>query len=446
MLKKEGMAKTFYFLTFGCQMNVYDTERAAQLLASRGYVQVEDPRRADFIWLNTCSVRDKPEQKVYSALGRFHALKMKNPGLIIGVGGCLAQQEGETLLKRVPFLDFVLGTKEIRRMPEILERLEKSGGRASATRLQGRVDPYSDLPFFPAPGKVTAFISIMQGCDNFCSYCIVPFVRGREVSRPAGEILREIRGRAAGGVREVTLLGQNVNSYGNRAPGGLGFVDLLEAVQDIPEIQRIRFTTSHPKDLSPRLIEAFGRMPKLCEHIHLPLQSGSDRILGRMNRGYSAGEYMEKLAELRRVRPEMRITTDLIVGFPGEEESDYRATVQAAKKAQFDEFFSFRYSDRPHTRASLVPDKVPEGVKQRRLEELQTLQKEITFKKNQAFQGREVEVLVEGGSKAGAGEKTGRTRAGRIVNFRGDDLEAGDLVKLRITEILPHSLRGEIPD
>ncbi len=195
MLKKEGMAKTFYFLTFGCQMNVYDTERAAQLLASRGYVQVEDPRRADFIWLNTCSVRDKPEQKVYSALGRFHALKMKNPGLIIGVGGCLAQQEGETLLKRVPFLDFVLGTKEIRRMPEILERLEKSGGRTSATRLQGRVDPYSDLPFFPAPGKVTAFISIMQGCDNFCSYCIVPFVRGREVSRPAGRS----SGRSAAG-------------------------------------------------------------------------------------------------------------------------------------------------------------------------------------------------------------------------------------------------------
>ncbi len=426
-------------------MNVYDTERAAQLLTSHGYVQVDDPRRADFIWVNTCSVRDKPEQKVYSALGRFQALKKKNPKLIIGVGGCLAQQEGDALLKRVPFLDFVLGTKEIRRMPEILGSLQKSGGRTSATGLRGRVDPYSELPFFAAPGKVTTFISIMQGCDNFCSYCIVPFVRGREVSRPAGEILEEIRFRAAGGVKEVTLLGQNVNSYGNRAPGGIGFVDLLEAVQEIPEIRRIRFTTSHPKDLSPRLIEAFGRIAKLCEHIHLPLQSGSDRILGRMNRGYTAGEYLEKVAELRRVRPDISLTTDLIVGFPGEEESDYRATLEIAEKAQFDEFFSFRYSDRPHTRASLFADKVPEEVKQRRLEKLQALQKEITLRKNRALQGREVEVLVEGESKAGAREKTGRTRAGRIVNFAGDGCEPGHLVTLRIIEILPHSLRGEKP-
>jgi tRNA-2-methylthio-N6-dimethylallyladenosine synthase len=283
----------------------------------------------------------------------------------------------------------------------------------------------------------------MQGCDNFCSYCIVPFVRGREVNRPAKDILEEIRSRAASGVKEVTLLGQNVNSYGNRPPGGFGFVDLLDAVQEIPGIERIRFTTSHPKDLSPGLIRAFGRLSKLCEHIHLPLQSGSNRILDRMNRGYSTQEYLEKVSELRRVGPDMSITTDLIVGFPGEEESDYQSTVEMAEKVQFDEFFSFRYSDRPHTRASLFPDKVSEGVKQRRLAELQALQKEITFKKNKALEGREVEVLVGGESKAGAGEKSGRTRANRIVNFPGKSFEPGDLVRLRIEEILPHSLRGK---
>jgi len=438
------MPKRFYFQTFGCQMNVYDAERAAQLLVSRGYVQVNDPRRADVIWVNTCSVRDKAEQKAYSALGRFQAFKRKNPDLIIGLGGCLAQQEGSALLKRVPFLDFVLGTKELRKMPEILESLDRSGGRVTAADLRGRVDPYSRLPLFPPGGKVSAFVSIMQGCDNFCSYCIVPFVRGREVSRPPGEILEEICSLAAGGVKEVTLLGQNVNSYGGRTPGGLGFVDLLDAVQEISGIRRIRFTTSHPKDLSPQLIRAFGRIPKLCEHIHLPLQSGSNRILRRMNRGYSVEEYAEKVSELRRVRPDMSITTDLIAGFPGEEESDHQATRETVENIRFNEFFSFRYSDRPRTRASLFPDKVPEGVKQRRLAELHALQKKITHEKNKALEGRELEVLVEGRSKAGAGEKTGRTRANRIVNFLGDSLHAGETVEVKILEAFPHSLRGEI--
>ena len=435
-------AKQFYLQTFGCQMNVYDSERIVQLLTSRNYQQVRDPAHADLILLNTCSVREKPENKVYSALGRFRSLKEKNPELMIGVVGCVAQQEGDRLLKRVPFLDFVLGTKEFRRIPEILDALEVSMVRESATDLQGRVDPYAGLPLLSYPGKAAAFVSIMQGCDNFCSYCIVPFVRGREVSRPSRDILAEIHSLSGQGVREVTLLGQNVNSYGNHSCEEIGFVGLLKAVQGIPGIERIRFTTSHPKDLSPELIQAFGRLSKLCEHIHLPLQSGSDRILKRMNRAYTCEEYREKVSELRRISPEISITTDLIVGFPGEEEADFQATLGMVKKIEFDEFFSFRYSDRPHTQASLFSDKVSEEAKQRRLNELQTLQKDITLRQNKAWEGREVEVLVEGQSKVGAEEKTGRTRTNRTVNFPGAFLRVGDLVKLRIEEALPHSLRG----
>ncbi len=307
--------KKLYLHTFGCQMNVYDSERIVQLLATRNYELVEDPGQADLIFLNTCSVREKPVEKVYSALGRFRALKKKNPRLIIGVGGCAAQQEGDKLVQRIPYLDFVLGTKEIPRLLEILDDSAISSKPIVATHLDGRVDPYSNLPFFHSSSKVTAFVSIMQGCDNFCSYCIVPYVRGREVSRSSREILEEIRGLVATGVKEVTLLGQNVNSYGQKNPGEKSFVDLLTAVEDIPGIERIRFTTSHPKDLSPALIAAFGKLSKLCGHIHLPLQSGSNRILKLMNRGYPREEYAEKAAGLRRISPEISITTDIIVGF-----------------------------------------------------------------------------------------------------------------------------------
>jgi tRNA-2-methylthio-N6-dimethylallyladenosine synthase len=435
--------KNFYLQTYGCQMNVYDSERMAQLLADRNYHQVEDPSQADLILVNTCAVREKPEKKVYSALGRFRALKEKNPRLIIGIGGCVAQQEGKGLLERIPYVDFVLGTKELRKIPEILDALEAGGVRTAATDLQGRFDPYADLPISSPSGKVTSFVSIMQGCDNFCSFCVVPFVRGREVSRPSKGILDEIDALSAQGVKEVTLLGQNVNSYGNRGSRETGFVELLEEIQGVSGIERIRFTTSHPKDLSPKLIGAFGRLSKLCEHIHLPLQSGSNRILKGMNRGYTKEEYWEKILELRRVCPGISITTDMIVGFPGEEEADFQSTLEMIEKVQFDEFFSFRYSDRPRTRASLFPEKVAEGAKQRRLMELQALQKEITRRKNKAWEGREVEILLEGDNRAKGEEKTGRTRGNRIVNFTGASLRAGDLVKVRIREVLPHSLRGE---
>ncbi len=434
--------KNLYLQTFGCQMNVYDSERIRQLLAARNYRLVQDPSEADLILLNTCSVRAKPEQKVYSALGRFRALKKKKPELIIGLAGCLAQQEGEKFLHRFPYLGFVLGTKEFGRINEVLDDLEVFGKRGLATSLEGRIDPYASLLFSPPPSKVTAFVSIMQGCDNFCSFCIVPFVRGREVSRPSREILEEVRSLAAQGVREVTLLGQNVNSYGNKTSGEMSFSELLETVQEIQGIERIRFTTSHPKDLSRDLIRSFGRLSKLCEHIHLPLQSGSNRILKRMNRGYSREEYLERVNELRQACPEISITTDMIVGFPGEKEADFQSTLDMVEQVQCDDLFSFKYSDRPYTRAADFPDKVPEEVSRQRLMELQALQRKITFKRNRIWEGREVEVLVEGRSKVSVEENMGRTRTNHIVNFPGEPDLIGSLVWLKIEKVFAHSLRG----
>jgi tRNA-2-methylthio-N6-dimethylallyladenosine synthase len=436
-------SRNLYLCTFGCQMNVYDSERIRQLLAARNYRLVEDPSEADLIFLNTCSVRAKPEQKVYSALGRLQSLKKKRPKLIIGVGGCLAQQEGEEFLRRFPYLDFVLGTKELGRINEVLDDLETLGKRGLAVSLHGRIDPYASLPFFPSPSKATAFIAIMQGCDNFCSFCIVPFVRGREVSRPSREILEEIRALGAQGIREITLLGQNVNSYGNKTSDEISFTGLLEAIQEIQGIERIRFTTSHPKDLSPELIQSFGRLAKLCEHIHLPLQSGSDRVLKRMNRGYAREEYLDKINQLRKACPQISITSDMIVGFPGEGEADFQSTLDVVEQVQFDDLFSFKYSDRPYTRAAVFQDKVPEEVSRRRLMELQARQRKITLKRNRIWEGRQVEVLVEGRSKENAEEKTGRARTNHIVNFPGTDDLTGSLVQLRVVKAFAHSLRGE---
>jgi tRNA-2-methylthio-N6-dimethylallyladenosine synthase len=436
--------KNLYLQTFGCQMNVYDSERIRQLLAARNYRSVGGPSDADLIFVNTCSVREKPEQKVYSLLGRFRALKKKKPKLIIGMGGCLAQQGGESFLERFPQLDFVLGTKELKQINRLLDDLEACGKRGAATSLNGRVDPYASLPFSPSSVKATAFVSIMQGCDNFCSFCIVPFVRGREVSRPHRAIVEEIQTLATRGVKEVTLLGQNVNSYGQKTPGELSFAELLESIQGIQGIERIRFTTSHPKDLSRALIEAFGRLPKLCEHIHLPLQSGSNRILKWMNRGYAREEYLEKVTMLRQACPEISITTDMIVGFPGEEEMDFQSTLEMMEQVQFDDLFSFKYCDRPYTRATQFADKVPEEVCRRRLMGLQALQKRIACQRNKIWEGRTVEILVEGRSQTNAEESMGRTRTNRTVNFPGKSDPVGSLVRLRIEKPLAHSLRGDI--
>jgi len=440
------LPKKLFLKTFGCQMNVYDSQRILQLLARENYILVNNPREADLIFLNTCTVREKPAQKVYSILGRLRPLKKKNPNLIIGVGGCLAQQEGENLLARFAQVDFVLGTKEFNRLLEILNIIEKSRTRLTATELNGRIDPYAELPLVGEPNSgATAFVSIMQGCDNFCSFCIVPLVRGREVSRPSRDILKEISLLAQIGVKEVTLLGQNVNSYGKTSPGELDFAGLLRAIQEIPGIERIRFTTSHPRDLSESLIECFGQLSKLCEHIHLPLQSGSDRILKLMNRGYTFQEYLQKVKRLRQVCPDISITTDMIVGFPGEKEEDFQATLEALGLIEFDEMFSFKYADRPGTKASSLGAKVPEEIGERRLRELQTYQKKITQQKNKAYEGKTVQVLVEGKSKNCPEESTGRTRTNRIVNFPGI-FAPGRLVNVKIVQAYAHSLRGEVQD
>jgi tRNA-2-methylthio-N6-dimethylallyladenosine synthase len=437
-------SKKFFIQTFGCQMNVYDSDRIGQILTARHYRQVQDVREADLIFVNTCSVREKPEQKVYSMLGRLRALKKRNPNVIIGVGGCMAQQEGGNLLERVPYLDFALGTKELRRLPEILDQVEFFGKRGAATTLQGRMDPYESLGLCPSPGHPTAFVSIMQGCDNFCTFCVVPYVRGREVSRSSRDILTEIKTLCTHGVREVTLLGQNVNSYGKRKPGELGFVELLEAIQGIQGLERIRFTTSHPKDLSERLMQAFGRLSKLCEHIHLPLQSGSNRILKRMNRGYTKEEFLEKITGLRQACPGIRITSDLIVGFPGEENRDFGDTLEAIERVQFDDLFSFCYSDRPFAKASSFAGKVPNDTSRERLVILQKAQGEITRTRNKNWEGKEVEVLVEGPTRTDPQEKTGRSRANHIINFPGKSVSVGALVRLKIQKAHAHSFRGEL--
>ncbi len=436
--------KRVYLRTFGCQMNEYDSERMLALLKGE-YVPCETPEEADLILINTCSVREKAEYKVYSLVGRFKALKARRPELVVGICGCVAQQEGERLVKRMPHVDLVLGPQNIYRLPEALEELEK--GRRPLVLTEMRRDFRPPLVLSDLDGKrpVRAYVTIMQGCDNFCSYCVVPYVRGREVSRPPEDILREIECLVHQGVREVTLLGQNVNSYGRKEKGYPSFAELLRMVAEISELWRIRFTTSHPKDLSEDLMRAFAEVDKLCEHLHLPVQSGSTRILKRMNRGYSREEYLEKVRRLRAWCPEIALTTDIIVGFPGETEEDFEATLSLLEEVRFDEIFSFKYSDRPYARAREFPDKVPEEVKAERLERVHALQAGITEEINRGYIGKTVEVLVEGPSETRPEFLTGRTRTNHVVNFSAPkelDLK-GALVYVLIKETGKHSLRGE---
>jgi len=437
------MQKRVYIETYGCQMNEHDTERILRLLESSHYLETKDAQEADLILINTCSVREKPEHKVYSALGRYKWLKEKR-GAIIGVAGCVAQQEGDRLLDRVPYLDMVIGTHAIPMLPQLLQKIEFFGQRICETGF----DPEGNylktiLPQKPLD-KVKSYVTIMQGCDHFCSYCIVPYVRGREKSRSSREIIEEVRHLAEMGVKEIFLLGQNVNSYGKGLEEEINFPKLLRRINEIEGLQRIRFTTSHPKDLSEELIQAFSRLPKLCEHIHLPFQSGSDKILKAMHRGYTKDSYLEKIDRLKEVCPFIAVTSDVIVGFPGEEEKDFEETLDLIRKVRFDDLFSFKYSPRKGTRAAQFTDKVEEKVKQDRLSILQEIQKEITLRKNQELEGRVEEVLVEGISKQSAQDVAGRTRSNKIVNFEGDLELVGKLVPVQITKAYPHSLRGEI--
>jgi len=434
--------KKVYIETYGCQMNENDSERMLRLLEGSFYLETKEPREADLILINTCSVREKPEHKVYSALGRYKQVKEER-GAIIGVTGCVAQQEGLRLLDRVPYLDLVIGTHAISILPDLLRKVESTGKRVCETGFDVKgTNLKTILPTGSLP-KVKSFVTIMQGCDHFCSYCVVPFVRGREKSRPSAEILDEIRHLAERGVKEVCLLGQNVNGYGRGLDQEIGFPELLSRINEIEGIERIRFTTSHPKDLSNALIKAFSDLSKLCEHIHLPFQSGSDRILERMHRGYSIVSYLERIERLRAFRPEMAVTADVIVGFPGEEEEDFNQTLNLIRKVQFDDLFSFKYSTRKGTAAAQLDDQVEEKIKQQRLVVLQEIQREITLRKNLAVEGRTEEVLVEGISKQSDQDMTGRTRTNKSVNFQGDLQLVGKVVPVRITKGFAHSLRGE---
>jgi tRNA-2-methylthio-N6-dimethylallyladenosine synthase len=437
--------KKLYIQTFGCQMNVQDSTKMAALLEQSGYMTTDDPERADLIILNTCSIREKAAQKVYSRLGRFRTLKDRNPQLLIGVGGCLAQQWGELFFQKVPLLDLVFGTHQIHQLPELVAELERTKRRKVQTDLTDGVCSLNILAL-PPEGTFSTFVTIMQGCNNFCAYCVVPHLRGREVSRPLREIVREVELLADRGIREVTLLGQNVNSYGQTRCDGADFADLIHAIGGIAGIERIRFTTSHPKDLSPKLIACFGKVASLCEHIHLPVQSGADRVLALMNRGYTAEAYMEKVDALRSACPGIAITSDVIVGFPGEEEGDFQATLTLLRMVMFDNLFSFQYSEREGTAAVGMDHQVCGSVKRERLRMLQDLQTTHTLAKNRNCVGKLESVLVEGPSKTCSNEWTGRTRGNRIVNFHGKQGLIGKMASVRIVGAFLHSLRGELEE
>jgi tRNA-2-methylthio-N6-dimethylallyladenosine synthase len=437
------MEKRVYIETYGCQMNEHDTERILRLLEGSHYLETKNAQEADFILINTCSVREKPEHKVYSALGRFKWLKEKR-GAVIGVAGCVAQQEGDRLLNRIPYLDMVIGTHAIPMLPQLLQKIEVSGEKVCETGFDSEGDYLKAVLSQEPAGKVRSYVTIMQGCDHFCSFCIVPYVRGREQSRPRQDIIEEVERLVEMGVKEVCLLGQNVNGYGKGLKEEISFPGLLHRVNEIEGLDRIRFTTSHPKDLSAELIRSFSKLKKLCEHIHLPFQSGSDKILKAMHRGYTKESYLDKIDRLKKVCPSMAVTSDVIVGFPGEEEKDFEETLDLIQKVRFDDLFSFKYSPRKGTRAAQFTEKVEEKVKQNRLSILQEIQKEITLQKNQEWEGRVEEVLVEGRSRQSDQDVTGRTRSNKIVNVEGDLSWVGKLVPVRVNKASPHSLRGRI--
>jgi len=435
-------AQKIFVKTFGCQMNFYDTEKIYAFVQDR-YLPASAPEEADVILLNTCSIREKAEQKVYSLIGRIGPLKERKPGIVIGVGGCVAQQEGETILRRCPAVDIVFGTHNIDEIPDILQERLRTGRRICRIREDTQRVPGDQAPLSAGPLGPTALLTIIKGCDNWCSYCIVPLVRGREVSRPAARILAEASGLVSKGVREITLLGQNVNSY--RDPDtGKGFVDLLSRVNDIEGLERLRFVTSHPKDFSVDLAEAMAGLSKVCEHIHLPVQAGSDRVLAAMKRGYTVSQYLEKVDLLRKWIPDVELSTDLIVGFPGEEREDFEKTLDLLREVQYQNAFSFRYSSRPGTRAALIEDPIGLLLRKSWLPELQQVQNRITSAKHAIMEGKEVEVLVEGSDRKGTGFLEGRTRTNYIVHFPGEKTLAGKTAKVLILKSGTIHLEGKV--
>jgi len=430
--------------TYGCQMNVSDSNKINYLFAEQGYQPTTVSQEADLIVINTCSVREKPELKIFSALGRYIPLKRKRSELVIAVGGCVAQQWGDKLIKRCPGLDIVFGTHQLDSLPELVAKIRQSRNSVAVTDFQERPGGLEVVPM-PAPGTINAMVTIMQGCDNFCSYCIVPYVRGREYSRPHAKIVEEVRCLARAGIKEVMLLGQNVNSYGLKEAGEISFAELLAKVHEVEGIERIRFTTSHPKDMSDAVISAFVTLPKLSPYLHLPLQAGSDAVLHKMGRGYSAADYMAKVDKLRLAVSDIALTTDIIVGFPGESEVDFQKTLAMLDRVRYDQIYSFKYSIRPGTRAAEFADIVSDEEKRDRLARCQARQDEISQEILNAQVDRVSEVLVTGSSKRGAGEWSGRTPENRIVNFAAPaGTQAGDLFQVKIVTALKHSLKGEV--
>jgi len=443
------VAKKLYIRTFGCQMNEYDSDKMADVLhASEGATLTERPEDADIILFNTCSVREKAQERVFHDLGRVRALKAGRPDLIIGVGGCVASQEGAAIVKRAPYVDVVFGPQTLHRLPDLFAA-RRATGVPQVDISFPEIEKFDHLPP-PRVEGASAFVSIMEGCSKYCSFCVVPYTRGEEVSRPFDDVLTEIADLADQGVMEVTLLGQNVNAY--RGPMGAGsngggiadFAMLLEYVAEIPGVERIRYTTSHPKEMTPRLIEAHGALRKLVNQLHLPVQSGSDRILAAMKRAYTALEYKSIVRRLRAQRPDLSLSSDFIVGFPGETEADFAQTMKLVEDVGFDGAFSFLYSPRPGTPAAELPDQVPRDVAQERLARLQALLETQYAAASAAMVGSRQRVLVTGRAAKDARELAARTENNRVVNLGGDPALIGTYVDARITAAFPHSLRGEL--
>jgi tRNA-2-methylthio-N6-dimethylallyladenosine synthase len=422
-------------------MNEHDSERMTGVLRDQGCAPVSGAAEADMVILNTCSIREKAEQKFYSELGRLKQLKAERPGMKIAVAGCIAQQEGKNILARAPYVDLIFGPSDVARLPVMVE--------TAFSRHSPVVDTSGDPNYhqkrIPTTrvDKVKAWVSIMYGCDNFCTYCVVPYLRGRERSRPSEDIVNEVRELARQGYKEVSLLGQNVNSYGKGLVQNTDFPALLRMVNEVPDLERIRFVTSHPRDLSDGLIDAIRDLPKVCESLHLPVQSGSDHILKAMNRRYSRADYLDKVKRLRDAVPEITLTTDIIVGFPGEKLQDFEATMQLLEEVRFDGIFAFKFSKRPGTAALKLSGHLPEDIKEERLTKVLALQKKITMQKNKAYAGMHADVLIDGWSKRG-GKLSGRTRGNKVVNVAGPDSLVGSLVFIRITDAGVNSLSGEI--
>ena len=435
--------KKVFIRTFGCQMNEYDSDKMADVLAAaEGFEKTSDPAEADLILFNTCSVREKAQEKVFADLGRVRGLKAAKPGLLIGVGGCVASQEGAEIVRRAPYVDLVFGPQTLHRLPELIAG-RRATGQPQVDISFPEIEKFDHLPPARVDGS-SAFVTIMEGCSKYCSFCVVPYTRGEEVSRPLDDILAEVRHLASQGVVEVTLLGQNVNAYRGELPGGesADFALLLSQVAKLDGIERIRYTTSHPLEFTQRLIDAYAKLPKLVSQLHLPVQSGSDRVLAAMKRNYTAMEYRSIIRRLRVARPDISISSDFIIGFPGESEADFEQTMKLIEDVRFDGSFSFIYSPRPGTPAANLMDETPHAIKLERLQRLQKRIQELAEGYSHAMVGTRQRVLVEGPSRKNAAELAARTENNRVVNFAGNARLVGRYVEVEITAALPHSLRG----